>query len=300
MRLEKANAMEREPGNSRVLAPTWGYALVWYHGFIRNEADPLFGKLDFLKRHGLVSTGVGLTEITEMDDARRERIGDVLAKQGLRLTPRIGFDYLHADRATRERETERIAEQLRRWLPLTRGEIVTTSMNAGHRFDRVMPLEDKLERLQRALAPLAAVCRELGAPLCVENHGDYYVADLVRLCQQTEALYLYLDTGNTYLIGERPLPAFELAAPFTIGSHFKDHRVAPRPDARPLHFEIGGAALGDGDVPLRECYELLIRHAPLPDKLVLELEMICPDDMEPEQCLERSLRFVRSLGSEAV
>jgi len=51
-------------------------------------------------------------------------------------------------------------------------------------------------------------------------------------------------------------------------------------------------------VPLRECYELLLRHAPLPDKLVMEIEMICPDGMEPEACLARSLRFVRSLGSE--
>ncbi|SDX62072.1 sugar phosphate isomerase/epimerase [Paenibacillus sp. CF384] len=274
---------------------TWGYALVWYHGFSRQGDDSVLGKLDFLKRHGLVTTGIDLSEMANMDEARRNYIGEELVKHGLRLTPHIGFNYLNAGKDERERETERIAEQLRLYLPLMRGQIATTGMRAGHRFDRVMPLEDKLARISEAMTPLAAICSELGAPLSVENHGDYYIADLVQLCQATKQLYIYLDTGNTYLIGERPLPAFELAAPYTIGTHFKDHSVRPRPDVYPLQFEVKGAALGDGDVPLRECYELLMKHAPLKDKLVMEVEMISPTDMDPQLCLERSLRFIQSL-----
>ncbi|RAP73662.1 sugar phosphate isomerase/epimerase family protein [Paenibacillus montanisoli] len=275
---------------------TWGYALVWYHGFIRQgEYGSMLGKLDFLKRHGLVTTGAGLSEVVGMDAAERDRVGEELAKHGLRLTPRIKFDYLNAGKEDRERETERIAEELRKWLPLMRGQIVTTEMCAGHRFDRKLPLEEKLARVSEALAPLAAICSELGAPLGVENHGDFYIADLVQLCQATKQLYIYLDTGNTYLIGERPLPAFELAAPYTIGTHFKDHIVGPRPDVYPLQFEVKGAVLGEGDVPLRECYELLMKHAPLKDKLVLEVEMIAPTDMDPQLCLERSLQFIQSL-----
>ena len=71
--------------------------------------------------------------------------------------------------------------------------------------------------------------------------------------------------------------------------------MRPRPDASPLHFEIAGAALGEGDVPLRECYELLLQHAPHPDKLVMEIEMVSPEDMNPLECFEKSLAFVRSL-----
>ena len=144
-------------------------------------------------------------------------------------------------------------------------------------------------------APLADACRELGAPLGIENHGDYYCSDLVSLCERTPHMHLFLDVGNTFLIGEQPIPAFEAAAPYTIGTHFKDHRVCPRLDARPLHFEIAGSALGDGDVPLRECFGLLLSEAPDPNRLVMEIEMIRPDDLDPLECLERSLRFIRSL-----
>ncbi|MBB3128438.1 sugar phosphate isomerase/epimerase [Paenibacillus rhizosphaerae] len=275
---------------------TWGYALVWYGGFLKPEGNPVLERLDFLRRHGLTSTGISLADFTRMDGAARSRVGELTAQHGLQLTPHIGFDFLHADADTREKEIARIGEELRRSLPLLRGSIVTTAMHAGHRFDRVMPVEAKLERVRESLAPLARICEELGAPLCVENHGDFYVSDLVDLCRATDSLYLYLDTGNTYLIGERPLPAFELAAPYVIGTHFKDHLVRPCPNARPLHFEVAGSALGEGDVPLRECYELLMKHAPL-DRLVMEIEMVSPDDMDPAECLERSLRFVRSLGA---
>jgi len=277
-------------------AVTWGYALVWYGGFLNPDGDPVLERLDFLRRHGLTSTGISLAQFDAMDEAARSRIGEKAAVHGLQLTPHIGFDYLHADADTRKREIERIGERLRRSLPLLRGSIVTTAMHAGHRFDRELPVADKLARVRESLAPLARICAELGAPLCVENHGDFYVSDIVELCRSTESLYLYLDTGNTYLIGEQPLAAFELAAPYVIGTHFKDHRVRPRPDARPLHFEVAGSALGDGDVPLRECYELLMKHAPL-DRIVMEIEMVSPDDMDPAEALERSLRFVRTLGA---
>jgi len=117
----------------------------------------------------------------------------------------------------------------------------------------------------------------------------------VTLCERTPDLGIFLDTGNTYLIGEQPIPAFEAAAPYTVGTHFKDHYVCPKLDARPLHFEVAGSPLGDGDVPLRACYDLLLAQAPHPEALVMEIEMIRPDDMDAMTCFERSLAFIRSL-----
>ena len=154
-----------------------------------------------------------------------------------------------------------------------------------------------MTRLSKRLTPLAQACWELGIPLGIENHGDFYCSDLAQLCDVTPHLYIFLDTGNTYLIGERPWPAFEVAAPFTIGTHFKDHRVTPRLDARPLHFEVAGSPLKEGDVPLRECYELLLAQSPMPEKLTMGVEMICPAGMDPVESMEKSLSFVRSLPS---
>jgi sugar phosphate isomerase/epimerase len=152
-----------------------------------------------------------------------------------------------------------------------------------------------MERLATVLPPLAEGCHRLGLPFGIENHGDYYCSDLVGLCEQVPHLGIFLDTGNTYLIGEAPLPAFRAAAPYVVGAHFKDHHVRPCPDARPLHFEVAPAVLGEGDVGLRECYEILLREAPRPHDLVMEMELIPPQGMPPLEAFERSLAFVRSL-----
>jgi hypothetical protein len=40
---------------------------------------------------------------------------------------------------------------------------------------------------------------------------------------------------------------------------------------------------------------LLLDKAPFPDKLIMEMEVVSPDDVDPLNCFERSLDFVRSL-----
>ena len=157
------------------------------------------------------------------------------------------------------------------------------------------PLAAQLDRLARLLPPLVQRCVEMELPFGIENHGDYYCSDLVALCQEVPHLGIFLDTGNTFLIGEAPMPAFEAAAPYVVGSHFKDHHVRPCLDARPLHFEVGPSVIGEGNVPLRECYQLLREQAPHPDRLVMEIELIPPPDLDPVVAFERSLAFVRTL-----
>lgn len=273
----------------------WGYASPWYGEFLEMDPDGLYARLKFLRANGLQVTGIGLRQVAEMSDAERDRLGEFLAENDLCLSAHVGFDYLNATRDEAQRRADEVAGALDSYGELMRVPICTTGARAGHRFDRTMPLEQKLERLSRSLAPLAAACWEAGAPLGIENHGDYYCSDWVTLCDNTPHLNIFLDTGNTYLIGERPLPAFEAAAPYTIGTHFKDHHVCPRPRARPLHFEVSGSVLGEGDVMLRECYDLLLKHAPKPEDLVMEIEMICPRGMDKMECMNRTLDFIRSL-----
>ena len=158
---------------------------------------------------------------------------------------------------------------------------------------RQPPFEEQLDRLSQALVPAAKVCHELGKPLGIENHGDYYCSDLVELCQRTPHLYIFLDTGNTYLIGEKSVSGCRDAAPYTIGTHFKDHYV--QPNLKQLCFELDGAPLGEGDVGLAEVYQILIEHTPDPDKLIMQWELVVPKGMSPLDCMERSWEFVRSL-----
>ncbi|MBD3244356.1 MAG: TIM barrel protein, partial [Chitinivibrionales bacterium] len=125
----------------------------------------------------------------------------------------------------------------------------------------------------------------------IENHGDYYCSDLVRLCKETPHLGIFFDTGNTYLVGEQSLPACREAAPYVIGTHFKDHIVYPDPSE--LKFVITGAALGEGHVGLAEMYRILLDEAP--GDLVLQWEMVPPKTMDAYECLKRSWAFIKSL-----
>lgn len=277
----------------------WGYAGPWYGQLTESDESPLLGRLRMHRRFGLEVLSVGLTEWDGLDDESRTALAIMLDEYDMQLAVHVGYPYITSTEEEAQAAGDRILRSLSRLVKEKRPAIVTTEAGYTHRFDRRMPLDRALERLSAALAPLAAGCRDLGVRLGLENHGDFYCSDLVQVCKATPELYLFLDTGNTYLIGERPLEAFEAAAPYVIGAHFKDHKVRPRLDARPLHLEVGPSALGEGDVPLKSCYDLLKARAPHPEQLVLAIEMICPDGDSPVACLERSLAYIRTLDGEA-
>jgi sugar phosphate isomerase/epimerase len=172
---------------------------------------------------------------------------------------------------------------------------VTTGAGNIHHLRKQPALAEQLERLAKVLPPIVQGCKDLRLPFGIENHGDYYCSGLVDLCQMVPRLGIFLDAGNTYLIGEAPLPAFRAAALYVVGTHFKDHHMHPRLEARPLHFEVAESITGEGDVPLRECYQILLDAVPDSSALVMEIELIPPPGLDPVEAFERSLAFVRSL-----
>jgi len=273
----------------------WGYALGWYREYLTMDGDEYMAKLKFLKSRNFKNTYVPIEELDRMEDARKEAIFAFLEDNDLDLMPIVGFNYLGVSEGAAKAETDRKLELLAKYAPFLRNRICHTGLGAGHRFDGARPVELTLSMFSERMADLAEGCARVGTPLCVENHGDYYVSDLVRLCQLTPHLYIFLDTGNTYLLGEKPLPAFYEAAPYTVGTHFKDQRVRPRPDTHPLCFEVGNSDLGGGMVPLRECWDILRERAPDPENLTMMFEMFPPDGMDPMTCLENSIAFVKSL-----
>ncbi len=273
----------------------WGYALVWMKQYLELDPDPLYAKLKLLKKYDLKTTGIGIQQVAEMSEAEREKLGAFLEDNDLHLTVRPHIDYFNADMDETKRQVDEGARLIDQYRGLTRTPLATIGVARYHRFTREPSLAQQMDRLAAILPPLAAACAEMDLPLGIENHGDYYCSDLVELCERVPHLGIFLDTGNTYLIGEAPLTAFEAAAPYVVGSHFKDHLVRPCPDARPLHFEVAPAITGEGDVPLRECYALLKAKAPHPDRLVMEIELIPPAEIDPMESFERSVAFIKSL-----
>jgi len=285
----------------------WGFAGPWYGQLMKlapppgdGPIDQLLARLRVLREFGLTSTGDSLNHLAARAPDVLGQLSDELHEHGQGLVLYAGYRYLETTPERAEREAEALAVHLDHLAQAVNCRLVMTTPRAGHRFDRELPVSQKLELLATALAPMAAVCAERGLPFGIENHGDFYVSDLVQVCEQAAPLGLFLDTGNTYLIGEQPLPAFELGAKHVVGTHFKDHRVRPMHDARPLHFEVGGAVLGEGDVPLRECMELIAAAVPDPQKLVMEIEMVVPPEVDPVEGLHRSVAFVKSLEAEVL
>jgi len=269
----------------------WGFAGPWYGEYECWKGDQLERQLDFIVKHGFTSMQIGLNELD--DPKRRDFIAGFVAQHDLRLTTGVHLKTLAPDPAVTQRQTVDFLEKLRRYKDLLRVPIVTTGAGAGHRFDRTMPLDEKLDRMAAVFAPLAQGCFELGCPLGIENHGDFYCSDLVRLCERVPHMHMFLDTGNTYLIGEKSVEGCADAAPYTIGTHFKDHYVCPDPGK--LTFVLDGAPLGSGDVGLAEVFGILRKKAPDPDNLVMHWELVTPKGMNPLECMEKSWEFVRSL-----
>jgi sugar phosphate isomerase/epimerase len=277
----------------------WGYALVWAGQYMKRDPDPLMAKLKFLKDMGLSSTHISLKELDEMGDAKRNQVAQFVHDNDLHLMPGLYPKWVDADAdAVKRRVDEQIAK-LEKYIPLVRPpNMLHTGAGGTHRFDRETPLQVQLDRMAKTMPEAAKWAASKGLPLGIENHGDLYVSDLVEVIKRVPGLGLFLDTGNTYLIGEAPLPAFHVGAPYTIGTHFKDHRVRPRPDTSPLSFEIGPSTIGEGDVPLKECFQILKAKCPNFAKLNMMIELIPPSfkGNDPVESVEKSVAFVKSLS----
>ncbi|MGF1448393.1 MAG: sugar phosphate isomerase/epimerase family protein [Opitutales bacterium] len=273
----------------------WGYAGVWPGEYLELDKDPLWARLKFLQHHGLESTGIHFGALEKLDEAERDRVGQFLIDHQLFLSPhgRPG-DYFTDSRDELLRGVERLLAQTERWKDFCRAPLFVTVAGAYHRFMSEPSLDFQMERLRDVLTPLCSGMKSLGVNVGIENHGDYYVSDLVTLCQDVPGLGIFLDTGNCFLTGERPDLAYAVGAPYTVGTHFKDHQVRPRPDGRPLYFEVGPSAIGEGHAQLDLAYRLIAEHAPDPDNLVMEIELIPPKGNVRES-LEKSLAFIRSL-----
>lgn len=269
----------------------WGYAGVFPGEFEIWKGDQLTNTLDFMVKHGFKSTHFSLSHMK--DPARRDQVARFVAEHDMQLTVGYHPGIFKNDDDTIKRYNDQFLADLQTYGDTLRVPIVTTGAGGVHRFMAKPSLPEMIDRMAKMYAPVAKACHEMGRPLGIENHGDFYCSDLVELCARTPHMHIFLDTGNTYLIGEKSVPACREAAPYTIGTHFKDHCVHPDPGT--LMFVIEGAPLGEGHVGLREIYDILLKHAPNPDKLVMHWEMVPPKDMSAYECLERSWKFIRSL-----
>jgi len=283
--------LDRKPGNTY-----WGLALAWYAEYTAGgNPNPYLAKMDFLERYGMRAFMASVEEIHALAPSEQEVLFQALAERDMHVILHSNIDRTEIPFDEMDRETDEQLKLLEQYIPLCRSDIVTTCA-VSHRYDRKFPWDEKVKRFSKAMSPVAKLCWDLGAPFCIENHADYFVSELLDVLRETPRLYFFLDTANALHIGEQPVTACVDAAPYVVGTHFKDHYMV-RGEHPPLHYEIRGCALGDGDAELDKQYKIIMEKSPFRDKLVMLFELFTPEDksLTHIQCFERSVAFVKTL-----
>lgn len=254
------------------------------------KGDPWKSRLAFIVAHGFHGTSVGRKDFQNPEKAAFLR--RLHEEKGLRFAVHLSLDYREDPESGRKRleEEARGLCQLHEATPLL-ADIGLVLGGGGHRFDREVPVEKQLDLLSSQLTSAAAIAAAADLPMVIENHADYYVSDLVSLCERVPGLGIQLDTGNCFLVGERPDLIPESAFPFVQATHWKDHFV--RPNARELRLELTGATLGRGYAGLEGIYEKLLRLHPDPSSIRMRMEWVPDPQRDPWDCFADSLAHFR-------
>ena len=277
----------------------WGLALAWYGDYTAGGAEnPHTAKMDFLAKYGMKAYHGSPEEIDEMAPADREKLFRELSDRDMHIILHAGISHVDGPYEDMDRYSEAQIKLLEKYVKPCRSDIVTCCAG-NHRYDKKWPWDERIARFSKALSPIAQACHEMGSPFSIENHADYFVSDLLEVLRETPRLCIFLDTGNALHIGEQPVTACEDAAPYVVGTHFKDHAMV-RGEKPPLHYEIRGCALGDGAAELERQYKIIFDRSPFRDKLVMLFEMYTPEDksLKPAECFDKSVAFVRRLQDE--
>jgi len=270
----------------------WGMAGVFPGELELWRGDEWANKVRFVAEQGFSGGCIGVGDLR--DPVRRSFLAGLAQTHAQRQAVHLGVRYQVESETARERLAAEITTVLeaRREVPLAF--VCIVAEGESHRFDRVISLAEQLERLSAQLAPVVERCRAQGLPVVIENHADYYISDLIELCERTPGLGIQLDTGNCFLIGERPDLIPEAAFPLVQSTHWKD--VYVRPNEQSLHFELTGATLGKGHAGLETIFARLLALHPDPASIRMMIEWVPDPQRDPRECLADSKRHLEKLS----
>ena len=113
----------------------------------------------------------------------------------------------------------------------------------------------KIAEIRAGLAELAPRAAAHGITLGIENHQDFGSAELLAFCEEAgDNVGITFDTGNAFPVAESPLSFARAVAPRVRHVHLKDYRVQFTDEG----YRLVRCAIGDGAVPFREIFDLLL------------------------------------------
>jgi 3-oxoisoapionate decarboxylase len=114
---------------------------------------------------------------------------------------------------------------------------------------------ERIASVRADLARLAPAAAEHGIAVAMENHQDFRSAELMDLAEEAgENVGITLDCGNAFPVAESPLSFARTVAPRVHHVHLKDYRVQFTDEG----FRLVRCAIGDGAVPFREIFDVLL------------------------------------------
>lgn len=124
--------------------------------------------------------------------------------------------------------------------------------------------------------------------LALENHEYETSTELIEVVKKIDSPWVGLlyDFGNSMMAWEDPVVACKNMAPYTFSTHFKDHIVIEDTTEKD-NFFVCGVPIGKGNLPLKECLDILM------DKSTLQRINI-------ESCFPYCAQFKRSIGTGGV
>jgi len=136
--------------------------------------------------------------------------------------------------------------------------------------DRVVSFERMLPTIAENVRRITEYAKTLGIRTCSENHGKIAQdSDRVEKLWNTVAHENYgilVDIGNFACVDECSVTAVSRLAPYAVHAHAKDFHIEPfdspeKEGERSFRSRgcnrLVGCALGDGDIPVRQCVAIL-------------------------------------------
>ena len=281
---------------TNVIPKYWGMAGVFPGELELWRGDEWANRVRFVADQGFSGGAVSVSDLENAD--RRALLRQLAETRGQSQTVHLLIDYLEPIEAARARlmAQANVILKNRAEVPIICLDLVVWGgeNRFANRFDREFSLERQFEILSTLLAPLVAHCRAAGLPVVIENHGDYYVSDLVTLCRATPGLEILFDTGNCFLVGERPDLVPAEAFPLIRATHWKDHWV--KPNLHTLHFELTGATLGAGHAGLDSIFDRLCALHPDPASVIMQIEWVPDPARNVLECFADSKRHLEKIS----
>jgi sugar phosphate isomerase/epimerase len=200
---------------------------------------------------GLEDVGAEVVEIyspwlTELGPDGRRALGERLAEQGLVAV------------ASASLYGEQVADVLRNAVDLG---VATMRLGLSPVLcgDRnaygAARWSERIASIRADLAELAPAAADQGVTVAMENHQDLRSAELMDLAEEAgDNVGITLDCGNAFPVAESPMAFARTVAPRVHHVHLKDYRVQFTDEG----FRLVRCAIGDGAVPFREIFDLLL------------------------------------------